>query len=78
MILDILTPEIAIQAIGSYMSELNGNDDGVIFIGFDITNNLLDSGYTGEEEKRTFLKRTLLALASATLIPNRFVFAVVA
>ena len=56
VILDVLTPEIAIEAMGSYMSERKGNDDGVIFIGLTEANYLLDSGYIGEEEMRTFLK----------------------
>ena len=54
-----------------------GNDDGVIFIGLDEANYLLDSGYTGEEEKHTFLKETLLALGSAMLSRDKFVFAMV-
>ena len=78
VILDVLTPEIAIEAIGSYMSDRNGNEDGVIFIGLDEANYLLDPGYTGEEEKRTFLKQTLIALGSIMLLHSRFVFAVVA
>ena len=32
----------------------------------------------GEEEKRTFLKQTLIALGSIMLLQNRFVFAEVA
>lgn len=77
-ILEILTPEIAIEAIGLHLSELNGHDDGVIFIGLDEANYLLDSGYAGEEDKRAFLKETLIALGSAMLLPNKFVFLVIA
>ena len=77
VLLDVLTVEIAIQAIGSHISERNGSNDGVIFIGLDDINKLLDRNYTGEEQKNTFLKQTLLALKSVMLSPDRFVFAVV-
>ena len=74
----VLTPEIAIQAIASHLSEQHGHDDGVIFIGLDEVNYLLDSDYTGEEEKRAFMKETLVALGSAMLLPDKFVFVVIA
>ena len=77
-ILDVLTPELAIEAISLHLSVLNGHNDGVIFIGLDEVNYLLDSGYAGEEDKRGFLKDTLIALGSAMLIPDRFVFVVIA
>lgn len=77
-ILEVLTPEIAIEAVGSHLSKLHGHNNGVIFIGLDEANYLVDSDYTGEEIKRNFLTETLMALGSAMLLPDKFVFVVTA
>ena len=77
-LLDVLTPEIVIQAISAHMSIKHGHSNGVLFIGLDEANYLLEGDYTGEEEKRGFLKETLIALGNAMLLPTKFVFVIIA
>ena len=68
-----LTPEIAIQAVELHMYEQCGHSNGVIFIGLDEVDNLL-----GEEDNRSFMKSTLIALKGVMLIPDKFIFVVIA
>ena len=77
-ILEVLTPEIAIETVGYHLSELYGHNNGVIFIGLDEANYLVDSDYNGEKDERAFLTATLMALKGAMLLPDRFVFVVIA
>ena len=76
--LNVLTPEFAIQVVTLHLSKQHGHSNGVIFIGLDEVNYLLDSDYNGEDDKRGFLKETLVALGNVMLIPDKFVFTVIA
>ena len=76
--LNVLTPEFAIQVVTLHLSKQHGHSNGVIFIGLDEVNYLLDCDYNGEDNKRVFFKETLVALGNVMLMPDTFVFTVVA
>mmetsp|Transcript_18597 Transcript_18597/g.26959 ORF Transcript_18597/g.26959 Transcript_18597/m.26959 type:complete len:710 (-) Transcript_18597:78-2207(-) len=75
---DDLSTDIAVSAISQYCSKKSGKADGILYIGVDEINYLLDS--RGDESaKRSFLKATMVALGGAMISSSTsFVFGVVA
>ena len=77
-LIEMITPQIAIKAITLHLREVHGHANGVIYIGLDEVNYLLDSDYDGEVKQRGFLKDTIIALGGAMLMPDEFVFTIIA
>jgi hypothetical protein len=77
-LMEMITPQIAIKAITLHLREVHGHADGVIYIGLDELNYLLDSDCDGEAKQRRFLKETIIALGGAMLMPDEFVFTIIA
>ena len=50
-----------------YQRSHSQHDNGVIFLGVDESNYLLDADYEGQANKRSFLKETMIAVASTLL-----------
>lgn len=78
-LLQTLTTEISIIAIRRYCSEKSGKVDGVLYVGVDEINYLLDDSLRSKE-MRSFLKATMIAFGSIMLPidPNLLVFGIVA
>ena len=75
----ILEPHDAIDVILLHQQLHYHSDAGVIFLGVDESNYLLDSDYNGQVEKRSFLRDTMIAVASTMFhLKHVFVFPVVA
>ena len=79
-LIELITPEIAIKVITLHLRGVHGHADGVISIGLDEANYFLDSNYSydGEAKQRGFLKDTINALGSVMLLPDQFVFTIIA
>ena len=78
-LLQTLTTEMSIIAIRRYCSEKSGKVDGVLYVGVDEINYLLDDNLRGKE-MRSFLKATMIAFGSIMLPidPSLLVFGIVA
>ena len=76
---NIIEPHHAIEVIMLYQRSHSQYDNGVIFLGVDESNYLLDADYEGQANKRSFLKETMIAVTSTLFChKNVFVFPVVA
>ena len=71
-------PTSCIRAITLHLREVYIHAIGMIYIGLDEVNYLLDSDYDGEGTQRGFSNDTIIALGGAMLMPDEFVVTIIA
>jgi hypothetical protein len=73
-----LSAGIALSTISNYCCAASGKSNGILFVGVDEINYLLEKDSADEAKNRSFLKATMVAFAGAMISSIVFVFGVVA